>query len=209
MFAEEEYQTTEVLRCDAEAKLIEGRNKFLGFLRKRLNSPQDAEDVFQDFCVKVLHNHGSIKSGERLDAWLGITLRHALTDHYRRRATRNRGAEAYANEAKILTPNIEKFVGSACSCVSAAMQKMDPAQAELLTRLDLQDEPREAVAADLGVSRNALGVRVHRVRAALKKKIAEICPVCGEGGFMQCDCDHARDTLPSSPVPLTEMAAGM
>ncbi len=171
MLAEKKYQTTEVLR-------------------------QDAEDVFQDFCVKVLHNHGSIKSCERLDAWLGITLRHALTDHYRRRAARNRGAEAYADEAKILTPNTENFVSPACSCISTAMQEMDSAQAEFLTRLDLHDEPRKAVAADLGVSRNALGVRVHRVRVALKKKIAEICPVCGEGGFMQCDCDHARDLLP-------------
>jgi RNA polymerase sigma-70 factor (ECF subfamily) len=209
MLAEKKYQTSEVLRRDAEAKLIDGRKKFLGFLRKRLNSPQDAEDVFQDFCVKVLHKHGSINSGERLDAWLGITLRHALTDHYRRKATRNRGAEAYANEVKILTPNTENLVSPACSCVSAAMQEMDCAQAELLTRLDLHDEPREAVAADLGVSRNALGVRVHRVRAALKKKMAEICPACGEGGYMQCECDHARDTLSSSPVLRTETAARM
>ncbi len=192
MFAEPKHPTTKVSRSDTEAKLIDGRNKFLGFLRKRLNSPQDAEDVFQDFCVTVLHNHASLRSGERLDAWLGITLRHTLTDHYRRRATRNRGAEAYAIEAKILAPETEDFDGPACSCVSAAMQTLEPAQAQLLTRLDLRDESRTSVAADLGVSLNALGVRVHRSRAALKAKIAESCPVCGDGQFMLCDCDHSR-----------------
>ena len=192
MFAEPKLPMTEVSRRGAEAKLIECRKKFLGYLRKRLNSPQDAEDVFQDFCMKVLRNHASIKSGERLDAWLGITLRHTLTDHYRRQATRNRGAEAYTNEAKILGPETKDVDEPACSCIAAAMHELQPAQAELLTRLDLQDEPRKAVAADLGVSLNALGVRIHRTRADLKKRIAEICPVCGEGGFMQCDCDHSR-----------------
>ncbi len=198
MFAESNHPATEVSRRDAEAKLIEGRNKFLGFLRKRLNSPQDAEDVFQDFCVKVLRNHSSIKSGERLDAWLGMTLRHALTDHYRRRATRNSGAEAYANEVLILGPDTDNLDNPACKCVSAALQKLEPGQADLLTRLDLQDEPRKEVAADLKVSLNALGVRVHRIRVALKKKIAEICPTCGDGDFMRCDCDHSRDMLPLS-----------
>ncbi|MDA3858186.1 MAG: RNA polymerase sigma factor [Roseovarius sp.] len=203
MFAESKHPTTEVSRRDAEAKLIECRNKFLGYLRKRLNSPQDAEDVFQDFCIKVLHSHASIKSGERLDAWLSITLRHTLTDHYRRRATRNRGADAYAIETKILDMEPDDFDEPACNCIAAAIEKLAPAQAELLTRLDLQDEPRKVVAADLGVNLNSLGVRTHRARAALKKKIAEICPVCGEGGFMQCDCVHSRDmralSIPSQP----------
>ncbi|MDF1671782.1 MAG: sigma-70 family RNA polymerase sigma factor [Roseovarius sp.] len=207
MFAEPKHTTTEVSRQDAEAKLIEYRNKFLGFLRKRLNSPQDAEDVFQDFCVKVLHNHSSIRSVERLDAWLGITLQHALTDHYRRQATRNRGAEAYANDVNVLEPEAGVYYDPVCSCISAAMQKLEPSQAELLTRLDLRDEPRKMVAAELEVSLNTLGVRVHRIRAILKKKITEICPVCGEGGFMQCDCDHSRTMLSLSPAPQPGLAA--
>jgi len=153
----------------------------------------------------VLRSHASIKSSERLDAWLGITLRHTLTDHYRREATRNRGEEAFAIEAKVLEPMTENLDEPACSCIATAMGELQPAQAELLTRLDLQDESRKGVAATLGISLNSLGVRVHRSRAALKKKIAKICPVCGDGGFMQCDCDRSR-SIPSFSIPLrTEM----
>lgn len=209
MFAEQNRRNTEVSRHDAEAKLIECRNKFLGYLRKRLNSPQDAEDVFQDFCVKVLRSHASINGSERVDAWLGITLRHTLTDHYRRRATRNRGAEAFAIEARVLEPALEDLDGPACSCIAAAMDELQPAQADLLTRLDLQDESRKGVAAALGISLNSLGVRVHRSRAALKKEIGKICPVCGDGGFMQCDCDHSRDMSSFSIPPRTEMVTEM
>ena len=205
MFAEENNYVTAVSRRDVEAKLVEFRNRFLSFLRRRLSRPQDAEDVFQDFCVKVLRHHSQIQSHERLDAWLGITLKHALTDHYRRQATRNRGAEAYAIEAKVLQQEATDLVDPACKCIAAAMKMLTPSQAKLLTRIDLNDEPRKSVAADLGLSLNSLGVRIHRSRTALKGKIAEFCPVCGEGDFMICDCDHSRDRPPSSTARQSEM----
>jgi RNA polymerase sigma-70 factor (ECF subfamily) len=207
MFAEQNNHATEVSRRDVEARLVEFRNRFLGFLRRRLSRPEDAEDVFQDFCVKVLRHHSQIQNHERLDAWLGITLRHALTDHYRRQATRNRGAEAYAIETKVIQQEGTDVDEPACTCVVAALKKLAPSQAKLLTRIDLKDEPRKAVAADLGLSLNSLGVRVHRSRAALKEKIAEFCPVCGDGDFMICDCDHSRDKRTFSTVRQSKMAA--
>lgn len=205
MFAEQNSCLTEVSRRDVEAKLVESRNRFLGFLHRRLSRPQDAEDVFQDFCVKVLRHHSQIQSHERLDAWLGITLKHALTDHYRRQATRNRGAEAYTIETKVLQQVATDLVDPACTCIGVAMKMLAPSQAKLLTRIDLKDEPRKAVAADLGLSLNALGVRIHRSRAALKGKIAEFCPVCGEGDFMICDWNHSRDKRPLSTACQSEM----
>lgn len=200
MFAESIDTTAEFSRRDAEKKLIACRNKFLGFLRKRLNSPQDAEDVFQDFCVKVLRKHDTINGGVPLDAWLATILRNTLIDHYRRQATRSRGAQNYAIEAKIFEPAAEEVDDPVCCCVSAAIKELKPAQAALLTRVDLQEEPRDAVADELGITLNALGVRVHRTRAALKKKIAEICPICGDGRFGQCDCDCSGG-VPSLLIP--------
>jgi len=209
MFTEQNLHVTEVSRRDAEAKLVECRNRFLGFLRRRLSSPQDAEDVFQEFCIKVLRHHAQIQNDERLDAWLGITLRNTLTDHYRRQATRNRGAEAYAVEAKVMQPSATDQDAPACGCIIAAMKKLKSPQKELLTRIDLQDEPRKAVAADLGLSLNSLGVRVHRARAALKQKITKFCAVCGEGNFMQCECGQTRDQKSFSTAPQPDMATTM
>ena len=205
MFAERNNPATEVSRFDVEAKLVESHNRFLGFLRRRLSKPDDAEDVFQDFCVKVLRHHSQVQSHERINAWLGIILKHALTDHYRRQATRNRGAEAYAIETKVFEQEATDLDEPACTCVVAAMKLLKRSQAELLTRIDLKDEPRKSVAAELGLSLNSLGVRVHRSRAALKEKIAEVCPVCGNGDFMICECDHSRQRRPSPSAYSSEM----
>ena len=198
MFAEQNNSATAISRRVVEAKLVESRNRFLVFLRRRLSRPQDAEDVFQDFCVKVLRHHAQIDEVEKLDAWLGVTLKHALTDHYRRQAARNRCAEAYGIETKVTHQEDTDVSEPACTCIAAAMKMLQPSHAELLARIDLRGESRKAVAADLGLCSNALGVRVHRARRALREKISKVCPVCGEGGFMICDCDHSRGVRPSS-----------
>ncbi|WP_448325893.1 RNA polymerase sigma factor [Sulfitobacter sp. M13] len=205
MFTEQNNRATTVSRRDVEAKLVKSRNRFLGFLRRRLSRPQDAEDVLQDFCVKVLRHHSQIQNHERLDAWLGITLKHTLTDHYRRQATRNRGAEAYAIETKVFQQEATDLDDPACTCIVAAMKMLKRSQADLLTRIDLKDESRKSVATDLGLSLNSLGVRIHRSRTALKGKIAEVCPVCGNGDFMICDCDHSPGKQPLSTIRRSEI----
>lgn len=207
MFAETEHLKSKASRRDAEARLIECKNRFLAFLRKRLSSPQDAEDVFQDFCVKVLRNHATIRNSERLDAWLGITLRHTLTDHYRRRTNRERAVQAYAIETRIVESEASYIEPNACDCLFSALQMLEPAQADLLQRLTLRDEPRDAIAADLGVSLNTLGVRVYRIRVALKKKIAEICPDCADDRLVQRDFDHSRSTPSALSLPGTGLSA--
>tara|TARA_R110002020_G_scaffold402013_2_gene612221 strand:+ start:8236 stop:9048 length:813 start_codon:yes stop_codon:yes gene_type:complete len=198
MFAEPNNCATIVSRSVVEAKIVESRNRFLRFLRGRLSRSEDAEDVFQDFCLKVLRHYAQIENDERLDAWLGVTLKHTLTDYYRRKATQNRGAEAYAIETKVTQHEATDTSEPACTCLSAAMKMLRPSQAELLTRIDLRGEPRKVVATELGLSLNSLGVRVHRARTALRERIAKVCPVCGDGGFMICDCDHSRGVRQSS-----------
>jgi polysaccharide pyruvyl transferase WcaK-like protein len=63
-----------------------------------------------------------------------------------------------------------------------------PDQAELVRRIDLEGGNRAQVATELGVTRGALGVRLHRARAALKKLLPAACISCPEHGFDNCVC---------------------
>src|SRR3546814_5484831 len=55
-------------------------------------------DALQDFCLKVLHAAETPEDDEKIDSWLGRILRNTLTDHYRRRAARQRAEAAYGLE---------------------------------------------------------------------------------------------------------------
>lgn len=79
-----------------------------------------------------------------------------------------------------------------CACLLELIATIKPDDADLIRRIDLNEEPRVAVAADLGLTPSTLAVRLHRARKALKQRLVEMCLTCPEHGFMDCGCDTAR-----------------
>ncbi|MEP5367793.1 sigma-70 family RNA polymerase sigma factor [Parvibaculum sp.] len=170
-------------------RLTECQSEFLRFFRRRLSRPEDAEDAFQDFCLKVIRAAQAPDDGGKVDAWLRRVLRNSLTDYYRRRAARQRAEAAYEAEAPepVVQPGAER-PDNPCRCVRDLVPTLRPDYAEIIQRAYLGEEPREQIAARLGLTTNNIGVRLHRARRALRKKIEERCPTCCDGSFRNCDC---------------------
>ncbi|MBO6552046.1 MAG: RNA polymerase sigma factor [Roseitalea sp.] len=171
-------------------RLLECRREFLNYFRRRLNRPEDAEDAFQDFCLKVIRSAEKLDDAARTDAWLRCILRNTLIDHYRRRAARLRCDEAYKREPQptALDPDPMNDVAISCRCVRDGLTTLRCDYAEILKRADLDQEPRSQIAEDLGLTANNVGVRLHRARRALKASIKQYCPICADGRFAECDC---------------------
>lgn len=170
-----------------ERQLIECRSEFLRYFRRRLACPEDAEDALQEFSLKVIRAANTLQNDENIGAWFGRILRNTLTDQYRRRATRQRAEAGYALEPREAAVDPEP-VATPCTCVHDVLPALKLDYAEIIRRADLDETPRERVAADLGVTANNVGVRLHRARQALKTKLEERCAGCCDGGFQSCDC---------------------
>ncbi|MGE3703210.1 MAG: RNA polymerase sigma factor [Hyphomicrobiaceae bacterium] len=176
----------------AVRRLIECRSEFLRFFRRRLSRQEDAEDAFQEFCLKVVRAAQSPDDDGTVDAWLRRVLSNTLTDYYRRRAARHRAEAAYKAEA----PESEVQRGadrpdSPCRCIRKLVAELQPDYAEIIRRADLAEEPREQIAADLVLTPNNIGVRLHRARRALKNKIEHRCATCCDDSFRNCECEPA------------------
>lgn len=171
-----------------ESALVDGRAAFFGFLAKRLGSRSDAEDVLQDFYLRVLAQKDQVRDVERMDAWLYAILRSTLNDFYRKSARRGRLADAVAREPVVSAEEAFDQLERLCGCSGGLIAELRPADAVLLQRIDFGDEERAGVAADLGLSRNALGVRLHRARAALRDALIEHCGPCCEASRSDCYC---------------------
>jgi len=171
-----------------ESALLDGRAAFFGFLTKRLGSRSDAEDVLQDFCLRVLAQKRQARDIDRMDAWLYAILRSALNDFYRKTARRGRLADAVAREPAICAEEAFDQITRLCSCPDGLIADLRPADAALIQRIDFGEEERARVAADLGLDRNALGVRLHRARAALRDALIGHCGPCCETSRNDCYC---------------------
>ena len=176
-----------------EATLSTNRHAFLGFLVKRLGNRSDAEDVLQEFCIRVLARKDQLREADRMDAWLYTVLRSTLNDHYRKLGRSRRLKDAVALEAQsaVVTDDPVEDMDMVCKCVNGLVTELRPADADLIRRIDIDDDDRATVAADLGLKPGTLNVRLHRARAALGDALMAHCGPCCRHGFDDCACPPA------------------
>ena len=176
--------------ANIERTLSVGRDAFLGFLVKRLGNRADAEDVLQEFCIRVLARKDQLREAERMDAWLYAVLRSTLNDHYRRAGRSRRLNHAVAQEMKSapVADDPVEDMDVICKCVKGLVTELRPADADLIRRIDIDESDRATVAADLGLKPGTLNVRLHRARAALGEALSAHCGPCCRHGFDDCSC---------------------
>lgn len=173
-----------------EAMLSTNRGAFLGFLMKRLENRSDAEDVLQDFCMRVLARKDQLREVDRMDAWLYAVLRSALNDHYRKLARSKRLKDAVSRETQLVTVTEDPIedMSMICECVKGLVTELRPIDADLIRRIDIEEIERSVVAKDLGIKPGTLNVRLHRARAALGDALLAHCGPCCRHGFEDCSC---------------------
>ena len=173
--------------------LLVGRSAFLGFLVKRLGNRADAEDVLQEFCMRVLTRKDQLRDTERMNAWLYAVLRSTLNDYYRKTGRRKRLGDAFAIEMQSAEDTSEavETLAQICACVKGLMPQLRPGDGELIRRIDIDEEDRASVAAELGLKPGTLAVRLHRARAALGDALLGHCGFCCKHGFEDCSCPPA------------------
>lgn len=159
-------------------------------VRKRLPDGDAAEDVLQEVLFKSVAARPA--SGPRDPAaWLRRIARNAVADFYRTRAARRRREDRYAREAETIVPAADEAPPSPCRCVTPVLSSLRPGHAAALRAVDRDGRNPADVAREQGVSPGNLAVRLHRARAALKKRVLATCGDCARHGCGDCDCGTA------------------
>ncbi len=167
---------------------IANQPRFLAFLRRHVRDEAEAEDLLQHAMLKALRHQGDWDGKENILAWFYRILRNALIDHYRSRASDVRNAEAMETYSSSILPQEDRE--QLCACLIGVLPSLKPGYAEVLRRVDLQEEEPTQVAVSLGVTPNNLFVRLHRARQALRKSLEKTCGVCTRHGCLDCSCGH-------------------
>lgn len=174
--------------------LVESREDLLGFLRRRLASREEAEDVLQRFSLRALERASDLRDVRTVRGWLGRILASTIVDHQRRAIRTGRreiAMEPTDLEGLAVEPDVE-LDAAVCNCLYKLLPTLKPDYAEVVWRADLLGEPRDRIAATLGITLNNVTIRIHRGRRALKKRLEEMCLTCPVHGFLDCRCDEAE-----------------
>ena len=171
---------------DVIGKLLTQREAFKAFLRSRVGNEADAEDVLQNGLVKALGRASEVKDGEKAVAWFYQLLRNVMVDHVRsRRAAADRD-DRWAKDTGTLAEDAEAD-RQICACFDRLLPTLKPTHAELIRRVELQDEPVARAAAAMGITPNNASVLLHRARAELRTKLSSFCGDCQCLNVCECD----------------------
>jgi len=185
-----EPESSTPLSPEAIAQLVQGHRQFLAFLERRVESRAVAEDILQTAFARGLERAAGVKD-EKVVAWFYRVLRNAVIDHYRQRSTAERVTEAWAREFPDVQEPEAELRQEICHCVSGLLDTLKPEYRDALRIVDMQEGKLKDLAEQSGITADNAAVRVHRARAALRRRIEQACGTCSIHGCLDCSCETA------------------
>ena len=176
-----------VVRKDVVAELLApNHDRFLGFVRSRVGSDAIAEDILHGAYLKAVERVGDLASADSAIAWFYRILATATVDHFRATSRERKVVEAFRQERDVAVP--EEGDGKPCACVNDVLPTLKPEYAAAIGAVDVAGLAVEQHASAVGITPNNASVRLHRARAALRKRVVAVCGACADQGCFDCSC---------------------
>ena len=137
----------------------------LRYVRRRISSPESAEDIAQDVLLTMHRVRQTYEPGRPFEPWFYTIARSRVIDHLRKR----RRIGAHEIHAEVLPEIADDAVQPDWEQFLELLDTLSPSQREAFTLLKIDGLSTQEAAERAGVSVTALKVRAHRAYNALRK----------------------------------------
>ena len=157
--------------------------RLLNFIKRRVDSEEDAEDILQEVFYQFA---GNTKPIEQLTAWLFRTARNKITDNYRKKkpelledifSDADEEEEFLWNEvlfSDASNPETEYLRNLFWSTLQEALDELPEEQREAFVQHELEDIPFEKIAIQTGVPVATLISRKRYAVLHLRERLATL-----------------------------------
>ena len=146
------------------------KRRLFVYLRPRLGSDEDAEDMVQDTFLKLYRNIGGYDPAYRFSTWLYTSASRLAIDAFRRRAA-ERVAKVAETDIDVPDPSAGPESGSGAAEIWEAARALGGDRFRVLWLRYGEDLSVEEIAAVLGRTRLAVRVLLHRARTSLAGRL--------------------------------------
>lgn len=147
-----------------------------GFLRHRLATPADADDVLQEVFIKLLRQQAAFCRVEDPRAWLFQVARNALIDRSRSADEQRVFVELPEDLAEPGSDEIPA-VDRLSQCLPRVLAELSAEDRLAITLCDIEGLTQQALAERLGLSLPGAKSRVQRARTRLREQLVRACQV--------------------------------
>ena len=146
------------------------RKELLAFIRTKITSPEDAEDILTDVFVKLARQEALSRTPHSLPNWLYRVARNSIIDFYRMRRPLENLPEDFIREQP--DPQISSTLSA---CISPMIHMLPDAYKIPLLLSEIEGKKQKQVAKELGLSLPAVKSRILRGRKKLKALMVSCC----------------------------------
>ncbi|MBS1976311.1 MAG: RNA polymerase sigma factor [Bacteroidetes bacterium] len=162
------------------------RGKLLSFIRGKVASTEEAEDILQDVFYQFVAGFESIESLDRVTSWLYSVARNKIIDRYRREGVRPQradleGAAGREDDTPLTLQEILPDLGNTPESallreaiwneIMAALDELPSEQREIFVQNEMDERSFREIAEETGVSINTLLSRKRYAILALRKRL--------------------------------------
>jgi len=155
-----------------EDSLLRLRPSIVALARARLGNLHDAQDAFQETCLRVLRGLDAWRPDAPFEHWVFTIAANVVRDMARRRQTRQE-ARLPAPEAEALSPDEALSAGDDLERVRRAIDALDPSESAPLLLYLLHGVPQREIAAHLDVPVEHLRVRLFRAIRKIRRALGK------------------------------------
>ncbi len=162
------------------------RKKFLGFIRQRVRSAEEAEDILQDVFANVLAASQNVsKPIENLASWVFTSVRNRIIDSYRKKRTESftdmqfpqsdEGSDNFESLIMDYTagPDALLMRETIWDAILKALDELPAEQREIFVKNELEGISFRQIADETGVNINTLLARKRYAVLHLRKSLQE------------------------------------
>lgn len=165
---------------------LKEKDKLLGFIRNRVSSSEEAEDILQDVFYQFVAGFETIESLDRVTSWLYSVARNKIIDRYRRDAARPKKTDfelvtGKDDDAPLTLQDILPDLDSSPEStllreaiwdeITDALEELPADQREIFIQNEIEEKSFREIAEETGVSINTLLSRKRYAIIALRKRL--------------------------------------
>ncbi len=169
-----------------QSTFIKEKDKLLGFIRSRVSTVEEAEDILQDVFFQLVSGIDAIESIDRVTSWLYSVARNKIIDRYRRDAARPRRTDfelvsgndedAPLTLQEILpdlgnTPESSMLREAIWDEIMDALDELPREQRDVFIQNEMEEKSFREISEATGTSINTLLSRKRYAIIALRKRL--------------------------------------
>lgn len=143
------------------------------FVRARINSPTDIDDVLQNVFLRIHSHFGDLRETDRLESWVFQITRNAVTDYFRKQRDDNTDAVDTIQDPSLA--GAQNVHAEVAGCLNTLIERLPDDQRRAVSMYELEGMSQKEIATQESISLSGAKSRVQRGRRSLEAMLKSCC----------------------------------